>query len=405
MNLVAYSDSEASNDSDDEQQLEGSLGKAPNTEKSATAPSKSSFQKVVDRSNPHKIKVNLPAASSSVAIEAQEDDARPAKKARIGGGGGGGSGGRFSELSAFLPAPKRSGETATGSESRSAAGGSRGLGRGLGRGVNLRTGAVPAFSRDVPLRTEDYSMSTERREEGAGVMKDARLITSDTIAEPEIKFVGKATVFKPLSVARGTGKKTKKKNIVSSSIIAKGAQTTSSGAPSVAAPPPKPKVSLFSILNNADTPQESYPPEPTIDLAEEDAVGDDNSEQDIQPHQYELTEAQPSSSSVAAQSLDSLATSLDLDAATRRQLFGRNSKSGATPINLVNFNTDQEYAANEERRAAGETIQHNAVRTIAPGKHSLKQLVNAASSQRDALEESWAAGRRNKRDAGARYGW
>jgi hypothetical protein len=235
--------------------------------------------------------------------------------------------------------------------------------------------------------------------------KDARLIASEVVPEPEVKLVGKATVFKPLSVARRTGKK---KKMISSTITVKSAQTTSAGPPSVAAPqPPKPKVSLFSISRDEDTPQESYPPEPAIDLADDYALGDGNNPgQDTHPHHFESAETRPPpASSAGAQSLDSLATSLDLDAATRRQLFGRNSKSNAAPINLVNFNTDQEYAANEERRAAGETIQHNAVRTIAPGKHSLKQLVNAATSQRDALEESWAAGRKNKRDAGARYGW
>jgi hypothetical protein len=74
-------------------------------------------------------------------------------------------------------------------------------------------------------------------------------------------------------------------------------------------------------------------------------------------------------------------------------------------INLVNFNTDQEYAHNEELRASGETIQHNPLRTVQPGKHSLRQLVSAASTQKDALEESWAAGRRNKKEAGNKYGW
>ena len=37
------------------------------------------------------------------------------------------------------------------------------------------------------------------------------------------------------------------------------------------------------------------------------------------------------------------------------------------------------------------------------GKHSLKQLVNAASNQREALEEHFAKGKSNRKDAGARY--
>src|ERR1700712_4567323 len=98
MNLVAYSDSEASDEESPQPQ-------AP-VQKSTTAPSKSSFQKVVDRSNPHKIKVNLPSASSTRAEEKGDEEERPAKKARVGGGG------LFSGLNSFLPAPKRTGEGA-----------------------------------------------------------------------------------------------------------------------------------------------------------------------------------------------------------------------------------------------------------------------------------------------------
>jgi hypothetical protein len=35
----------------------------------------------------------------------------------------------------------------------------------------------------------------------------------------------------------------------------------------------------------------------------------------------------------------------------------------------------------------------------------LRQLLNAATTQKDALEESWAAGKRNKQEAGRKYGW
>jgi hypothetical protein len=48
---------------------------------------------------------------------------------------------------------------------------------------------------------------------------------------------------------------------------------------------------------------------------------------------------------------------------------------------------------------------HNPVRSIAPGKHSLKQLVNAAQSQKDALAESFAKGYQNRKEAGSKYGW
>jgi hypothetical protein len=105
---------------------------------------------------------------------------------------------------------------------------------------------------------------------------------------------------------------------------------------------------------------------------------------------------------VAPQTLSSVASELQLDEATRRQLFGRQSDE---QIKLVNFNTDQEYTANEELRASGDTVLHNPLRAIQPGKHSLRQLLDAATSQKDALEESWATGKRNKKEAGNKYGW
>jgi hypothetical protein len=48
---------------------------------------------------------------------------------------------------------------------------------------------------------------------------------------------------------------------------------------------------------------------------------------------------------------------------------------------------------------------HNPVRSIAPGKHSLKQLLNATVSQKEALEESFAKGYANRKEASGRYGW
>ena len=106
-----------------------------------------------------------------------------------------------------------------------------------------------------------------------------------------------------------------------------------------------------------------------------------------------------------SQSLDDIAGDLNLSAAERRQLFGRQKGGMKSATNVINFNTDKEYLHNEELRAAGETVTHNPVRAIAPGKHSLKQLVNAAQTQKDALEESFAKGRNNRKEAGSRYGW
>lgn len=87
-----------------------------------------------------------------------------------------------------------------------------------------------------------------------------------------------------------------------------------------------------------------------------------------------------------------------------RQLRGRNARSG--PINIVDFNVEQEYNINEQNRALGLTLpQANPLRSIAPGKHQLSSLLNAAQSQKTALEEHFAEGKRNKKEAGSKYGW
>ena len=66
---------------------------------------------------------------------------------------------------------------------------------------------------------------------------------------------------------------------------------------------------------------------------------------------------------------------------------------------------DSEYAANEHARQTGDAVEHRAVKAIAPGKHSLQQLVNNARTQQGAMEDKWAEGRRERGEAGGKYGW
>lgn len=303
MNLVSYSDS-------------GSDDDAP-----APAPPKqpAAFQKLIDRST-HKIRVNL-------SVETPTESQRAVKRQRTGGGA-------FSGLASLLPPPKNSGAS-PGNPDRSHS------------KPSLRTGAAPAFA-----RAGDES---------------AQPMVATQIDAAEVKLVGKATVFKPLSVARKAAKKpAKAKNRASRP------------------EPAQPRVSLFSMdVGSTDAaPDEPAMPAPT------------------QEEEYAEEERAPAP--VAPQTLSSVASELQLDEATRRQLFGRQSDE---QIKLVNFNTDQEYTANEELRASGDTVLHNPLRAIQPGKHSLRQLVDAATSQKDALEESWAAGKRNKKETGNKYGW
>ncbi|KAL2832979.1 mitotic checkpoint regulator, MAD2B-interacting-domain-containing protein [Aspergillus cavernicola] len=224
-------------------------------------------------------------------------------------------------------------------------------------------------------------------------------------------------MFRPLSVAR-TGQKKKKTMAtiipppISNEPMGQEERSLSASqrpikaqAPNSTAPPPapKPKISLFSLSSEETTTPDTSAPaqgstyEPLVYTAPEDAAP-----------AGPIPETEPASTTAQAtsstQSLDYIADDLNLSRSQRRQLFGRNADPSKSRI--LHFNTDAEYAANQEMAHQElAAMQHNPVRAIAPGKHTLQQLVNAASTQKDALEESFASGRRNKKEAGARYGW
>ncbi|KAL8774241.1 MAG: hypothetical protein Q9209_000992 [Squamulea sp. 1 TL-2023] len=399
MGLVDYSESDGS---EVENKPETSQ-----TQKHTLNASKLAFQKVVDRSNPHKIRVNLPEVANELVKDEGDEDEPPAKKARVGGGA-------FSGFNSFLPAPRRIAATNGGANGT---GPKRG---GLGSGVSLKTGATPGFSREpMPESREsveenadavDMGLSPTRREDpidnaSSGTDGLSDLLGPHTTTKPQEgpKKQGNAMMFKPLSVARKPQKR--KPNIPNGdATVAK-----SKEAPAPSQPKSVPKVSLFSTefieseRINGTTSSGTYQPmiygadDPTTQPSQvENPYVDDSVIAEKPKPQSDLTQG--------PQSLDTIASNLNLSASAKRQLLGRQNRN-ASAINIVNFNTDQEYAANEVLRQAGEQVQHNPVRAIAPGKHSLKQLVNAASNQKDALEEQFASGRRNKKEAGSKYGW
>ena len=402
MALVGYSDSE---DSGSEPITTPKVIKKLNTS------AKPSFQKVIDRTNPHIIKITLPEQPTPSSPEDDVDNGPPKKRAKV-------DGGIFNGFNALLPAPKRSAVT----ESML---GKTGAVRSLGSDVSLKTGAAPGFSRE-PMPT------SENRDEGSpngldgdggatsvegltGIILVTRPLEPNGINKPdsEPKKLGKSTMFKPLSVAR----KLQKKKTVDTAAVQKMSPT--SIVEPVPRQKPASKVSLFSM--NTIEKEVTLPTEgagvyrPVLYQAldpdgQQDHTSETHNNNDFMEPKDSDTSIPPTSTVVAPvpQSLDSVAADLNLSASAKRQLFGRrrNSQNGnAATINVVNFNTDQEYAANELLRQAGEQAMHNPVRAIAAGKHSLKQLVSAASNQKEALEEHFATGRRNKKEAGSKYGW
>lgn len=395
MALVDYSDSDAS---DNDQ---------PAASKPVIA-TKTVFQKVVDRSNPGKIRVSLPQA---VSKEDARGDEPPAKRAKTGEGGGG----AFSGFNSFLPAPKRANQanaTSTTGSTRKP---------GLTPGASLKTGSAPGFSRD-PETEIDYVGQDEPASpvEGSGLGLPPPKANSFLDQKPaeEVKLVGKPLMFRPLSVSRKPIKR-KKQTADPSSAIAASHGTPTTPDTKTDRPIQKGKVSLFSMASEFETSSLSTSTEEYKPMLYDTSEGNGKDEDEAEDNSFELEPSYedytPTTIRMAppavptppvSQSLDDIAGDLNLTGAQRRQLFGR-QKGGRmqTATKVINFNTDQEYLHNEELRAAGEQVSHNPVRSIAPGKHSLKQLVNAAQSQKDALEESFAKGKSNRAEASSRYGW
>lgn len=395
MGLVDYSESESSGDE------HSSFTVQPKATSDATSASKASFHKVVDKSNPRKIKVSLPEAASAsgsntVGVDVGSEGP-PAKKARTAGAFGG--------FNSFLPAPKNA-AGASGSLS-TADGAAKSRSVGLGRGISLKTGAQPAFSRAPPPAEESYEDSNNDGDEAAEAehahtdeasIKD---VLPDVIEED--KPAKKTAMFRPLSVARKPDKK-KKKPLTTNGVTSSDS-TSSRSAPVVKDVPVvfPPKRSLFASseaepeLESAGASTTQYQP-----------YFEDQAAQRQDADTGQVTEQQQSSSKPASQapSLGTLANTLNLSGAEKRQLFGR---SGApSEAQLASFSVAQEYQHNREMAASADANAAAApqtVRSIAPGKHSLQQLLNQATSQKDALEESYAAGRRNKKEVGSRYGW
>ena len=385
MLLVSYSDSDASD------------AEAPSPPKPAVQPpakpssSKPAFQKLIDRDNPHKLMVNLPVSGSRSGPVGPDGEGPPAKRAKRGGGG-------LSGFSDMLPAPKKRAQPRNPAASK-------GLGPSFGSGFSMKTGARPVFSRKSADASDDESEMGQvqpmkaSHDTPATVLDQPATATDSGSKKPEYKPFNPR--FVPLSVTRqGKAKKP----------MAPPPQPGTMRPPAEADPKPaaKPEVSLFSFsaheqIEPADSSTEPYQPL----FATTDGPTEASEAPEAQAGE---TGAGGGGKKPQVQSLESIADELNLSAAEKRQLLGR--KHGATDqadpasLRMVEFNTDAEYAHNEQLRATGETTEHHALKSISgTGKNSLRSLVSTAITQRDALEEHFAASHRNKKEAGRRYGW
>ncbi|KAK3340718.1 mitotic checkpoint regulator, MAD2B-interacting-domain-containing protein [Neurospora tetraspora] len=403
----------------------------------AVAPptTKKPFQKLIDRSGSGsgKIIVNLGSAGTDPESKPAEDEP-PAKRAKTAAGGSS----RFSSFGSFLPAPKKTAPIANTASTSAPAGDNSNKPKPI---VNLRTGAEPAFSR-TGNDNGDGGFGGSESTSGSGFSSGLNLpapkktpagpsIPEGQKPEEEVKLVGKPLMFKPLSVARKPQKKkaVTPKTPAAQSVGDKAATTT---APALSAQdtvvaaqqaaPKRKQVSLFSMEEEEATPTTTVTTSATgayepLFTAPEPSTNYEHNESDV-TGDYDSYTAPTSSTYNSApsnashqQSLGSIADDLALNKTARRELFGRqrggkNRDAFEIPegAKIVNFNMEQEYEHNNALRASGEQV-YNPVRAIAPGKHSLRQMVNMAQSNQSALEDSWAQGRNNRKDAAGKYGW
>lgn len=382
MALVSYSDSEGS-DNEEQRPIAAPSRATTSTKPSPFATSKPAFAKSkVDRSEPRKIQVNLPATWATEQSE-KTDDEPPVKKARTAGAFGG--------FNSLLPAP-----TKTTSHSLPKA------------GISLKTSSEAAFSRTQ----EPVISDADQLGQDQGASTNGESLSQDVAASvDDVKVVGKATKFKPLSVANSKKKVPSKKAVAKDSDVScetlsptlREKEKVLAGTQAVPASQPlKSKRSLFSVQQENNTlPAETTSHDYESITTRTESAADNEPMQNVNDEQTPSNSASDSASN--STSLQSLTSDLNLTPAQRRQLFGRHGKDAN--INIAHFNMDSEYAANEQLRQAGEVVEHRAVKAIAPGKHSLQQLVNNARSQQEAMEDKWAEGRRERGEGGSKYGW
>ncbi|OQO13665.1 hypothetical protein B0A48_01894 [Cryoendolithus antarcticus] len=365
MALVAYSDSETS---------DSEPATAP--AKVAPAPTAPPAKFATKRGARKKITFELPSIKAEPG-QSQGSEEPVAKKVKTSGS--------FTGFNSLLPPPTRTSQ-----------------GNAPKPGVSLRTSSEAAFSRAPPPRTEgseDIGGYDDAGEDG-GPAVPAAAADDDPAKEPaEVKTTGKATRFMPLSVANA--KKKKKPMPAPAQKPDPPAEDTTPRStpkdpdPPTSAPSSQPKPSLFSITRSEDIAVPS--PQPMGFYTPEFST----------PSSIEAPNAPEPTSEPApltnANTLSDIASDMNLTPAQRRQLFGRHG--APETLTVTHFNMDAEYASNRELLEKGEAVQHRAVKAVAPGKHSLQQLVNNVKSQGEALEDKWAEGRRNRGEAGSKYGF
>ncbi|KAF3915419.1 hypothetical protein AA313_de0209168 [Arthrobotrys entomopaga] len=391
MALVSYSDSEGSDTESPAPAPAPSLPPPkPKSSLSSFLPPPSKKRKLVaeanpDTSGPRKIKIDLPKITPL-----QDDESSTSSRSKIGKSAGG------SGMLSFLPAPKR-----TGAEAVKVA-------QEAEKQTSTDTAAAASTSSHTTASAPRTLGGGLKRMEYAGTGMDMRPTVEDDPDEPRSANDNSANIANTPPAEPKPSGPVKGRAIQPFFRKAMAKKPMKPGTGSVGKVEEK-KVSLFSLGSALN----EKPLASTISTGEykpiliEDtpapAVEDDG---DVPTGEaYERAkEAQDYRDIQGPQTFQSISEEVGMDEASMRMFMGRRGRNAE--IKLVDFNVDQEYANNEAARKAGELApEKNVIRSIKPGKHQLTSLLNAAQSQRTALEESFAQGRRNKKESGSKYGF
>ncbi|KAF8415481.1 mitotic checkpoint regulator, MAD2B-interacting-domain-containing protein [Tirmania nivea] len=330
------------------------------------------------------------------------DDGPPNKRARIGGGSGLRGG-----LASMLPAPKKRVQNGIGGKSETGTG-------NRSENWKARNGDGDGDVAIPKPRLEKEEVSGPRlKEEGK-----EKEVKRQPPPKPVVQFM-------PQNVARRTIKPMssfRKKKAPGSEGVAGGIGARTASVPEKS----KSKVSLFGavtepthisstkpvaeykplLVTSATVPSETTPQPSSEAYYDLSAHHDPNAHYD--PNLAYQTSMQLTSN---PNSLESIAQTIGLDDTAMRQLLGRKGRGQNNMPDIsqiATFDVNTEYASNTllaRSEEAQRVASVNPVRSIAPGKHQLTQLLNAAQHQKGALEEAFAEGKRNRREAGGKYGW
>ncbi|KAF8464081.1 mitotic checkpoint regulator, MAD2B-interacting-domain-containing protein, partial [Kalaharituber pfeilii] len=338
----------------------------------------------------------------------------------------------------MLPAPKKRAQTGTGGAAPATGGSELKLGmerkeRVLGGGAARREDEAlvvapmgESMADGDGEKEEEYGVSLPLAEEEP-VKQETKLesppppaSTSSTSApKPATQFLPQSVARKPIVPASAFRKKKTTATTATTSSTSTISTTSKPAekislfsavpAPSPSAPSPSVSASASAsastksvdytplLVTSAPEPPPEAPPSVDADTVDPNAYGYGNG-------YYNNAGSKPTSQPEPdPNDLEAIARNAGLDDNELRQLLGRHrnrssaASSSAAPV-IKTFSVAAEYDSNAAAIRAGtlQAYQVNPVRSIAPGKHQLSQLLNAAQAQRGALEDKWAEGKRKR---------